>query len=57
LPIVLIGLYNLRQAGGPDPRPYATMSLLGVLGMVLVFWVVIGWLKKTGSPALRLTGN
>jgi hypothetical protein len=33
------------------------MSLLGVLGMVLVFWVVIGWLKKTGSPALRLTGN
>jgi hypothetical protein len=55
LPIVLIGIYNLRQAPGADGHPYATASLLSVLSLVLLFWVVVGWLKKSGSPALRLT--
>jgi len=55
LPIVLIGLYNLKYAPGASDRPYATAFLLGVLGVVALFWLIAGWLKKTRSPIFGFT--
>jgi len=54
LPIVAIGLYNMSEVAPLDEQPYATGTLLGVLGLTLVFCLVAGWLKKIRSPALRL---
>jgi len=54
LPIVAIGLYNMSD-GAPtlDDQPYATSTLLGMLGVTLVFCLVSGWLKKFRSPVLQ----
>jgi protein-S-isoprenylcysteine O-methyltransferase Ste14 len=54
LPIVAIGLYNMSEVAPLDEQPYATGTLLGVLGVTLVFCLVSGWLKKIRSPALQL---
>jgi protein-S-isoprenylcysteine O-methyltransferase Ste14 len=54
LPIVAIGLYNMSQAAPLDEQPYAAATLIGVLGVMLVFCLVSGWLKKIRSPVLRL---
>jgi len=54
LPIVAIGLYNLHKLGPLDERPGATGVLLGALGIAALFAALMGWLKKSRSPALRL---
>jgi protein-S-isoprenylcysteine O-methyltransferase Ste14 len=54
LPIVAIGLYNMSDVAPLDEQPYATGTLLGVLGVTLAFCLVSGWLKKIRSPALQL---
>jgi hypothetical protein len=54
LPIVAIGLYNLGQIAPLDEQPLATGVLLGALGTALLFCLVMGWLKRSRSPALRL---
>jgi protein-S-isoprenylcysteine O-methyltransferase Ste14 len=53
LPIVLIGLYNIHTATGLAQRLMAVPTLVGVLGTALLFWLVVGAMKKTRSPALR----
>ena len=52
LPIVLIGLYNIHNTSGLADRPEAVVTLWRVLGAVAVFWLVVGFLKKTRSPVL-----
>jgi protein-S-isoprenylcysteine O-methyltransferase Ste14 len=54
LPIVAIGLYNLHKLGPLDEQPGATGVLLGALGIAALFAAVMGWLKKSRSPVLRL---
>jgi protein-S-isoprenylcysteine O-methyltransferase Ste14 len=54
LPIVGIGLYNLRQIAPLDEQPLATGVLVGTLGTALLFCLVMGWLKRSRSPVLRL---
>lgn len=54
LPIVAIGLYNLHKLGPLDEQPGATGVLLGALGIAVLFAAVMGWLKKSRSPVLRL---
>jgi protein-S-isoprenylcysteine O-methyltransferase Ste14 len=54
LPIVAIGLYNLNNLGPLDEQPGATAVLLGALGIAVLFAAVMGWLKKSRSPVLRL---
>ena len=51
LPIVGIGLYNLRQGPATHSATTATI-LIGILGVAVAFWLVAGWFKKT-SPQLR----
>jgi protein-S-isoprenylcysteine O-methyltransferase Ste14 len=55
LPIVAIGLYNVHKLGPLDEQPVATGVLLGVLGIAVLFAAVMGLLKRSRSPALRLT--
>jgi hypothetical protein len=52
LPIVAIGLYNLAQTPSDRFRPTV---LLTVLGLVVLFWLTAGWLKKTGSLERSIT--
>ncbi|HZF28824.1 MAG TPA: isoprenylcysteine carboxylmethyltransferase family protein [Gammaproteobacteria bacterium] len=52
LPIVGIGLYNMAQVADLDEQPGRMWTLLGVLGVVVAFWLVTGILKKTRSPVL-----
>ena len=47
LPIVLIGLYNIHNSTGLAERPNAVATLRGLLGAVTVFWLFVGFLKKT----------
>jgi protein-S-isoprenylcysteine O-methyltransferase Ste14 len=54
LPIVAIGLYNLRKVAPLDDQPLQTGLLLGALGAALLFCVVMGLLKRSRSPILRL---
>ena len=54
LPIVAIGLYNMSDVAPLDDQPYATGTLLGVLGLTLVLCLGMGWLKKIRSPILQL---
>ena len=54
LPIVAIGLYNLHKLGPLDEQPGAAGVLLGALGIAVLFAAVMGWLKKSRSPVLRL---
>jgi hypothetical protein len=54
LPIVAVGLYNLHELGPLDEQPGATGVLLGALGIAILFAAVMGWLKKSRSPVLRL---
>jgi protein-S-isoprenylcysteine O-methyltransferase Ste14 len=53
LPIVAIGLYNLSRLGPLDEQPGAGV-LLGALGIAVLFAAVMGWLKRSRSPVLRL---
>jgi len=53
LPIVAIGLYNMSDVAPLDDQPYATGTLLGVLGLTLVLCLGMGWLKKIRSPILQ----
>jgi protein-S-isoprenylcysteine O-methyltransferase Ste14 len=53
LPIVLVALYNMHMTTGIAERPVAARALIGVLCAVGLFWLVVGALKKTRSPALR----
>jgi hypothetical protein len=46
-------LYNIHTATGLAQRPMAVPTLVGVLGTALLFWLVVGAMKKTRSPALR----
>jgi protein-S-isoprenylcysteine O-methyltransferase Ste14 len=55
LPIVAIGLYNLSELGPLDERPVAAGVLIGVLGIAVLFAAVMGLLKRSRSPVLRLT--
>ena len=55
LPIVLIGLYNMRAAGISEEWPFGTAFLLSVLGLAVLLWIACGWIKKTRSPRFRLT--
>ena len=52
LPIVLIGLYNIHNSTGLAERPNAVAMLRGLLGAVILFWLFVGFLKKTRSPVL-----
>jgi protein-S-isoprenylcysteine O-methyltransferase Ste14 len=52
LPIVLIALYNIHAATGLAERPFAVRTLVAVLGAAGLFWLGVGMLKKTRSPAL-----
>ncbi len=52
LPIVLIGLYNIHNTTGLAERPKAVAALRAVLAAVTVFWLFVGFLKKTRSPVL-----
>ena len=54
LPIVAIGLYNLHKLGPLDEQPGPTGVLLAALGIAVLFAAVMGWLKKSRSPVLRL---
>jgi protein-S-isoprenylcysteine O-methyltransferase Ste14 len=54
LPIVAIGLYNLHKITPLDDQPLQTGILLGALGAALLFCVVMGLLKRSRSPILRL---
>ena len=54
LPIVAIGLYNLSEIGPLDEQPAATGALAGALGVAVLFAAVMGWLKRSRSPVLRL---
>ena len=49
LPIVLIGVYNLRAAG----RPAATAVLWFALVTAVLFWLGVGLLKKLNVARLR----
>ncbi len=53
LPIVLIGLYNIHKTAGLAERPMAAATLWAVLGAATVFWLFVGFLKKTRAPVLR----
>jgi protein-S-isoprenylcysteine O-methyltransferase Ste14 len=51
LPIVLIGLFNMSRIQSA-PEGMGRNVLLGILAVVVVFWLVAGWFKKFGpSPA------
>jgi hypothetical protein len=54
LPVVGFGLYNLSKDADLADQPRRAGVLLGVLGVTLLFWLTVGWLKKTRSPVLRL---
>jgi protein-S-isoprenylcysteine O-methyltransferase Ste14 len=54
LPIVAIGLYNLSEVAPLDEQPGAAGVLLGALGIAVLFAAVMGWLKRSRSPVLRL---
>jgi protein-S-isoprenylcysteine O-methyltransferase Ste14 len=54
LPIVLISVYNIHRTTGLAARPTAVAALWTILGAVIVFWVIVGGLKKTRSPVLKL---
>jgi protein-S-isoprenylcysteine O-methyltransferase Ste14 len=53
LPIVLIALYNIHTTTGLAARPIAVPALEAVLGAASLLWLVLGFMKKTRSPALR----
>lgn len=53
LPIVLIGLYNMRAAKDAAQRPEATAVLWGVLLAATCLWATLGFMKKVRSPLLR----
>jgi hypothetical protein len=55
LPIALIGLYNVHQTTGFAQRPTAVAVLWGVLGVALLFWVIVGLVKKTRRTPLGNT--
>jgi protein-S-isoprenylcysteine O-methyltransferase Ste14 len=47
LPIVLIALWNIRQATGLAERPVAVATLMTLLAAAALFWLTVGVLKKT----------
>ena len=53
LPIVLIGIYNIRVTSDPGQRPEAVAILWGVLLAAACLWATLGFMKKTRSPLLR----
>ncbi len=55
LPIVAFGLYNMKQVGDLADQPLRTGVLLGVLAVIMLFWLTAGYLKKTRSPVFRTT--
>jgi hypothetical protein len=52
LPIVLIGLWNIRQSTGLAERPVAVAVLWTLLAVAAFFWATLGILKKTRRLAL-----
>lgn len=55
LPIVAFGLYNMKQDTDLADQPLRTGVLLGVLGVITLFWLTAGWLKKTRSSVFRVS--
>ena len=53
LPIVLIALYNIHATTGLAGRTIAVPVLWAVLGAASLWWLVLGFMKKTRSPVLR----
>ena len=46
LPIVLIGVFNMRRAVEASQTSYGEPLLYTLLGITVVFWLVAGWIKK-----------
>jgi protein-S-isoprenylcysteine O-methyltransferase Ste14 len=53
LPIVLIGVYNLRDSG----RPIASAVLWAILATAAGFWLGVGALKRLNVARLRTTAE
>lgn len=51
LPITLIGLWNLRDAGGAPQTAFGQPLLISLLVITVLFWFVAGWMKKSGRTA------
>ena len=52
LPIVLIGLWNIRQQTGLAERPVAVAVLWTLLGVAALLWATLGVLKKSRTLAV-----
>jgi hypothetical protein len=52
LPIVLIGLWNIRQSTGLEERPAAVAVLWTLLCVAALLWATLGILKKTRALAI-----
>ena len=46
LPITVIGLYNLRRAGGTEFEGSQAL-LVALLAVTILFWLAAGWAKKS----------
>ena len=45
----------MKQVGDLADQPLRAGVLLGVLAVIMLFWLTAGYLKKTRSPVFRTT--
>jgi protein-S-isoprenylcysteine O-methyltransferase Ste14 len=57
LPIVLIGLWNIRQTTGLEARPVAVAVLGSLLSVTALLWLTLGILKKSRTLVLEPSGS